>query len=94
VPYIKQEIRDQIDRAIEDLAIAIIQIRVDGKHIIPDAGIFNYTVSTLLHRMHGPVNYSNINEVMGILECVKQEYYRRVAAPYEDTKITENGDVY
>jgi hypothetical protein len=25
---------------------------------------------------------------------VKQEFYRRVAMPYEDSKIAENGDVY
>ena len=31
---------------------------------------------------------------MGALECAKLELYRRVAAPYEDVKIMENGDVY
>ena len=30
---------------------------------------------------------------MGVLECCKLEFYRRVAAPYEDIKIEENGDV-
>lgn len=40
------------------------------------------------------VNYTNINEVIGVLECAKLELYRRIAAPYEDKKITENGDVY
>jgi hypothetical protein len=39
-------------------------------------------------------NYKHINEIIGVLECAKQEFYRRVAAPYEDTKIQENGDVY
>ena len=39
-------------------------------------------------------NYGNINEVIGVLECAKLEFYRRVAAPYEDTKIEANGDVY
>ena len=33
-------------------------------------------------------------EVLGVLECVKLELYRRVAAPYEDKKCQENGDVY
>lgn len=31
---------------------------------------------------------------MGVLECVKQEYYRRVAIPYEDQAKERNGDVY
>jgi len=30
----------------------------------------------------------------GVLENVKQEMYRRLAAPYEDKKAEENGDVY
>jgi hypothetical protein len=40
------------------------------------------------------VGYAEINEVVGVLECCKLELYRRLAAPYEDTKIKENGDVY
>lgn len=38
--------------------------------------------------------YDSVNEVVGVLECMKLELYRRVAAPYEDQKIDENGDVY
>lgn len=33
-------------------------------------------------------------EIGGAIECAKLEFYRRVAAPYEDKKIAENGDVY
>lgn len=33
-------------------------------------------------------------EVLGALEATKQEFYRRVVAPYEDQKMRENGDVY
>lgn len=39
------------------------------------------------------VNYAKLNEVMGVLECVKQEFYRRVVVPYEEKKIKENGDL-
>ena len=45
---------------------------------------------TVSHTPH----YADLNEAMGVLECVKQELYRRDAAPYEDKKIKENGDVY
>ena len=38
-------------------------------------------------------NYSNLNEMIGALECCKQEYYRAIVGPYEDMKIDENGDV-
>ena len=39
-------------------------------------------------------NYTDYNEVMGVLECAKQELYRRMIAPFEDKKCKENGDVY
>ncbi len=31
---------------------------------------------------------------MTVLETAKLEFYRRVAGPYEDAKISENGEVY
>jgi hypothetical protein len=37
---------------------------------------------------------ASADEVVGVLECAKLEIYRRIAAPYEDKKIVENGDVY
>lgn len=40
------------------------------------------------------VSYGNVNAVIGVLECAKLEFYRRVAAPYEDSKLKQNGDVY
>ena len=33
------------------------------------------------------------NAMFGVLECVKLEFYRRLATPYEDVKCDENGDV-
>lgn len=42
----------------------------------------------------GGTDYQGINDIVGALECAKQEFYRRLAAPYEDTKIATNGDVY
>ena len=30
---------------------------------------------------------------MGVLDCVKQEFYRRKLAPYEDVAIQKNGDI-
>ena len=39
-------------------------------------------------------NYQTFNDIIGALECCKQEFYSRVVAPYEDEKIKENGDVF
>jgi hypothetical protein len=37
--------------------------------------------------------YQQIAEVMGALAATQAEFYRRIAAPYEDKKREENGDV-
>ena len=80
MPYIVNSAREQLD---------------DGG--LPNsAGELNYMISSLIDEYlheYGK-NYTNINEVIGVLECAKLELYRRVAAPYEDEKIEQNGDVY
>lgn len=38
--------------------------------------------------------YQTLNDIMGALEGAKLELYRREIAPYEDTKIKKNGDIY
>ena len=88
MPYIKQEQRNLVDAKIKDLASAIKGIGKQDR-----AGVLNYTVSCLIRELY-ELRYSEVNEAVGVLECIKQEYYRRLAAPYEDLKIKENGDVY
>jgi hypothetical protein len=67
------------------------------KYQLPNtAGELNYLFTRLCIRymqIHGK-NYQTINDIVGALEGAKLEFYRRVAAPYEDLKINENGDVY
>lgn len=65
------------------------------------AGELNYAVTLLIDgyleraaERDGRTRYAHLNEVVGVLECAKLELYRRVAAPYEDGKMRENGDVY
>jgi hypothetical protein len=64
----------------------------------PDtAGELNYAITRLVDdylKARGDLRYAHINEVIGALECAKLELYRRVAAPYEDGKRHETGDVY
>lgn len=87
MPYIKQADRKPFDPLIEQLA-----------RLIPEkdfAGSLNYVVSRICGELlRREKNYARINEIMGALECAKLEFYRRMAAPYEDKKIAENGDAY
>ena len=60
------------------------------------SGELNYLITCLVDEyiaQHGK-KYTIINEAIGILECAKLELYRRIASPYEDSKIEQNGDVY
>lgn len=61
-----------------------------------DPGQLNYAITMLCIDYHARMGgrYQQINDVLGALEGAKLEFYRRRAAPYEDTKIIENGDVY
>jgi len=59
-------------------------------------GKLNYIISIHLNeyiKEHG-LNYQTLNDILGAVEGAKLEIYRRVAAPYENSKIAENGDVF
>ncbi len=69
---------------------------VEGESTPSTAGDLNFLFTHFINeflKLRG-LDYSNINEAIGALECSKLELYRRIAVPYEDIKITENGDVY
>jgi ribosomal protein S3AE len=87
VPYIKPGNRDKYSTVLKEL-IEILKAlppeEVDGE--------LNYVLTKMLKEIY-PLRYFHINKAMGVLECAKLEYYRRVASPYEDTKIKESGDV-
>jgi hypothetical protein len=60
-------------------------------------GELNYVITEAICEYlkdRGGTNYHNLNGVIGVLECVKQELYRRLVAPYEDYKCRLNGDVF
>lgn len=83
MPYVKPEAR--------------MMLNIGGPPSGP--GELNYVLTELALRYinlrsHSGPSYAAINDAIGALECAKLELYRRLAAPYEDLKIKENGDVY
>jgi ribosomal protein S3AE len=87
LPYIKSEKRKKYEKIIQELVSIL-------KSLPPEEvdGDLNYVVTKLLKEVY-PLRYYHINKAVGVLECVKLEFYRRVAAPYEDLKIKESGDI-
>lgn len=59
-------------------------------------GDLNYRIHELIEiYLNGQkkLGYAQYNTVVGVLECVKQEFYRRAVSTYEDRKLVENGDI-
>lgn len=91
MPYIKNEDREFINGHFG----FGIDIPSELGSCLRTAGDLNYcfTVIAQNYLKQKGLNYQHINDVVGALEGAKMEMYRRIAAPYEDTKIAENGDV-
>jgi hypothetical protein len=86
MPYIKQEDRDKVFSGFGP------SIR---QHNIETAGELQYAIAVMLkgYIERKGLNYQHCNDVMGALAGAQMEFYRRTVVPYEDKKITENGDV-
>ncbi len=90
MPYIPQE-----DRINIDYSLNLLKTHLGMDEDLP-VGKLNYIISTLINHLleiHG-TTYTLGNNLVGVLECAKQELYRRILIPYEDAKIELNGDVY
>lgn len=86
MPYLKvvqREYFNDLLKALSHVAIA-------------DGGELNFVLTEVLKQylVTHPLKYETFNTVVGALESCKLELYRRKVAPYESTKIAENGDVY
>jgi hypothetical protein len=86
MPYIQKNSRRWFDEALEEL-----------RQGLGPVGELNYCVTKLCIgwvKEHGGMSYDNLNAAIGALESAKLELYRRVVAPYENSKLAEHGDVY
>ena len=84
MPYIEQECREELLATMN--LTGLLEFR-------PTAGELNFIITTLLLATE-PKCYRDYNELIGVLESCKLEFYRRAVASYEDKKIQENGDIY
>jgi len=68
----------------------------DGLEPPKNAEELNFKITKLLdnYLYHHGLSYITMNEIIGVMECAKLEFYRRIASPYEEKKIRENGDVF
>ncbi len=93
MPYIKQAHRDILDEKVDALAEVIKDMYENHEDKPTRDGLLNYMLTRLLNNVYSNARYHDYNEVIGMLECCKLEYYRKYAAPYEVQKEFENGEV-
>lgn len=87
MPYIKPANRAKYEKVLRELIGILKSLPVEEVD-----GEVNYVVTKMLKEVYS-LRYFSLNRAVGVLECIKLEFYRRVAAPYEDRKIKESGDV-
>ena len=104
MPYISEINRELLNDHIENLAIKIMELSQKSEYGAPSyslnnaefcglLGDINYSISCLCSQIMGDPSYSKIAMITGVLENVKQEYYRRIAVPYEENKKAQTGDI-
>ena len=94
MPYIPQGQRIQLDPVIEKLSCKVGELcKPKNKPALDPDGMLNYVFTRLLIAMDLS-SYVRLERAVGILECAKLELYRKAAAPYEDMKASDNGEVY
>lgn len=82
MPYVKPKVRRQYSH----------------EAVLPadSAGTLNFLITEEIvgYLQEHRLSYRTINDVLGAVFGAGLEFYRRIAVPYEDSKIEENGDVY
>ena len=94
MPYIPPELRPGLDQHIIALAEAINAraAEIDGDAAY--AGLLNYACTRLALQTLPSRRYWAIATTSGVFANIADEFYRRLATPYEDEQIARNGDVY
>jgi hypothetical protein len=92
MPYVKNKDRKELNDKIHALTDSVNDVSEDNIE-----GVLNYVITTLLTNSVRPDNkkwkYNIFNRAIGILECVKLEFYRRLISQYEAKCIDDNGDI-
>ena len=97
MPYIAQKSRVKLDSLIDELAGRIVSEAREQGDQAAFTGLLNYTCTRLalkiLRLQFGDIRYWLVALVSGTFKNISDEFYRRLAIPYEDKQIAKNGDV-
>lgn len=104
MPYIDEKTRLKLNDNIESIVETIKDISIskyqsfdqeelNDNQVLQILGVLNYCFTRITMKCIGNITYNKIAMVTGVLDNIKQEFYRRVACWYEDKKILSNGDI-
>jgi hypothetical protein len=95
MPYIDKGQRAELEPVLDEFRATLLRLTITQGKIQLSEGELNYLISSIVNEVwKNDPKYHSIARITGVLENVKQEFYRRVAEPYEDEKIDQNGDIY
>ncbi len=87
MPYIAKDRRAKLDPHVSEVISVL-------RELGWNEGDMNYTISRLVSAaFEEEPRYHTIARVTGVLKNVADEFYRRIAGPYEEQAIDKNGDV-
>lgn len=87
MPYITQQNKMKYEESLKFLTDDMERNQISK-------GEFTYILYKLCQgyrEVHG-IRYNTLNDIIGTLHCTSQEFYRREIVPYENMKMSENGD--
>ena len=87
MPYINRDNRPELDKLIQPFVEHIKSLPVEEQD-----GALNYSVTKIIKHVY-PIKYFHLNRALGVLTAITQELYRKIVGPYEEKKISQNGDV-
>ena len=90
MPYIRQVDREKYAETLDALLNLLDGVPKEKKY-----GHINFCVTYLLKYLtyEKQTTYDDYNSIIGVLECIKQEFYRKLISVYEDVKEKENGGI-
>ncbi len=97
MPYIAPKDRVMFDPLIDELAGRIVAQAREHGYDGAFAGLLNYTCTRLALKIvrlqFGKIQYWLIALVTGTFKTMADEFYRRLAVPYEEKQMAQSGDV-
>lgn len=94
MPYITKDERRRYDPLIDQITKELLEKFPGENGRDFSEGDLNYIISSVVWKLFKKKpSYRMLNKLVGVLESVKLEFYRRQGVPYERVKRRENGDI-